>query len=114
MAARSELEMLKRKIYDALVNWKRESGGATALLIDGARRVGKSFIAEHFAEAEYKSHIMIDFGNAPQAVLDLFINDASNLDLFLQSLPRSMELSCTRESPSSYLTRYSSSRGPGS
>lgn len=78
--------MLKRKIYDALVNWKRESGGATALLIDGARRVGKSFIAEHFAEAEYKSHIMIDFGNAPQAVLDLFINDASNLDLFFAKL----------------------------
>lgn len=78
--------MLKRKIYDALIKWKRESNGSTALLIDGARRVGKSFIAEQFAKSQYRSYIMVDFGNAPQAILDLFANDTSDLDLFFAKL----------------------------
>ena len=78
--------MLKRKIYDELVSWKRSSNGATAMMIDGARRVGKSFIAEEFAKAEYKSYILIDFGRAPKDVLDLFINDSSDLDLFFAKL----------------------------
>ncbi len=78
--------MLKRKIYDELLSWKQKSGGQTALLIDGARRVGKSFIAELFAKQEYKSHIIIDFGNAPQDILDLFINESSDLDLFFAKL----------------------------
>ena len=47
--------MLKRKIFDALVAWKNSSKGTTAMMIDGARRVGKIFIAEQFAKAEYKS-----------------------------------------------------------
>lgn len=78
--------MLKRKIYDRLVSWKEKSGGKTALLIDGARRVGKSYIAELFARQEYKSHIIIDFGNAPQDILDLFIHESSDLDLFFAKL----------------------------
>ncbi len=78
--------MLKRKIYDELVAWKRNSNGATAMMIDGARRVGKSFIAEKFAKAEYKSYILIDFGKAPKDILDLFINDSSDLDLFFAKL----------------------------
>ena len=78
--------MLKRKIYQQLVNWKSKANGQTALLIDGARRVGKSYIAEQFAKHEYKSYIMIDFGNAPQDVLDLFIHDSSDLDLFFAKL----------------------------
>ncbi|MFQ9052883.1 MAG: AAA family ATPase [Oscillospiraceae bacterium] len=53
--------MLKRKIYDELVAWKSSSNGTTAMMIDGARRVGKSYIAEAFAKAEYKSYILIDF-----------------------------------------------------
>ena len=53
--------MLKRKIYDALVAWKNSSKGTTAMMIDGARRVGKSYIAEQFAKAEYKRYILIDF-----------------------------------------------------
>ncbi|MBQ7687702.1 MAG: ATP-binding protein [Clostridia bacterium] len=77
--------MLKRKIYDALLEWKQK-GGKTALLIDGARRVGKSYIASAFAEKEYKSHIIIDFGNAPQDILDLFVNDSGDLDLFFAKL----------------------------
>ena len=78
--------MLKRKIYDKLLAWKKRSGGQTALLIDGARRVGKSFIAELFAMQEYKSHIIIDFGNAPQDILELFLNESSDLDLFFAKL----------------------------
>lgn len=78
--------MLKRKIYDELLNWKNKSNGQTALLIDGARRVGKSYIAEAFADNEYKSHIIIDFGNAPQDILDLFIHESYDLDLFFAKL----------------------------
>lgn len=78
--------MLKRKIYDKLVAWKNNSNGTTAMMIDGARRVGKSYIVEEFAKTQYKSYIMIDFGNAPQAVLDLFLNDSADLDLFFAKL----------------------------
>jgi predicted AAA+ superfamily ATPase len=77
---------LKRKIYDDLLAWKNRSNGSSALMIDGARRVGKSFICEQFAQTEYKSYIMIDFGNAPTDVTDLFIYDSSNLDLFFSKL----------------------------
>lgn len=76
---------MKRKIYDELLNWKKKNG-QTALLIDGARRVGKSYIAELFAGNEYKSHIIIDFGNAPQDILDLFIHESADLDLFFAKL----------------------------
>ncbi len=78
--------MLKRKIYSDLLNWKHKSNGQTALLIDGARRVGKSYIVEQFARQEYKSHILIDFGNAPQDILDLFIHESGDLDLFFAKL----------------------------
>lgn len=78
--------MMKRKIYDELISWKEKSNGRTALLIDGARRVGKSYIVESFARQEYKTKIIIDFGNAPQDVLDLFIHESANLDLFFAKL----------------------------
>lgn len=76
--------MFKRKIYDRLVEWKQESNGKTALLIEGARRVGKSTVAEEFAKKEYKSYIIIDFSVASKAVRELF-EDVSDLDyIFLQ------------------------------
>lgn len=78
--------ILKRKIYDRLLQWKEESNGKTAILIDGARCVGKSYVCEQFAKNEYKSHILIDFGNVSNDILDLFINDSSNLDLFFAKL----------------------------
>lgn len=77
---------LKRKLYDRLLEWKKTSNGETAVMIDGARRVGKSYLCEQFAANEYKSHITIDFGNAPKDILDLFSNDSSNLDLFFAKL----------------------------
>ena len=91
--------MLKRKIYDELLKWKTESNGQTALLIDGARRVGKSYLAEQFAKKEYKSYIMIDFGNAPQDILDLFIHESSDLDLFSPSFPLSTLRYCILGNP---------------
>ena len=78
--------MLKRKIYGTMLEWKQKSDGKTALLIDGARRVGKSYIAELFAKREYRSHIIIDFGNAPRDILELFENDSADLDLFFAKL----------------------------
>ncbi|KIR02815.1 hypothetical protein P261_01630 [Lachnospiraceae bacterium TWA4] len=59
---------MKRKIYQQLIEWKEQSNGQTALLIDGARRVGKSYITKVFAQQEYKSYILIDFGNASQDI----------------------------------------------
>lgn len=78
--------MFKRKIYEELIKWKRISNGSTALLIDGARRVGKSYIAEEFAKNEYKSYILVDFGNVPNDVLHLFAQESSDLDLFFAKL----------------------------
>ena len=77
---------LKRKAYDELLNWRKRSNGASALVIDGARRVGKSFLCKQFAEKEYRSNIIIDFGNAPKDILDLFEQDGANLDLFFAKL----------------------------
>lgn len=54
---------MKRKIYNSLLEWKQERSIKEALLIDGARRVGKSFIVEEFAKNEYKSYILINFSN---------------------------------------------------
>jgi len=76
---------MKRKIYENLLRWKKE-GGKTALLIDGARRVGKSYIVEVFAKAEYKSYVLIDFNNTSSDVLDLFKNHLNDLDSFFMYL----------------------------
>lgn len=76
--------MFKRKIYDRLLEWKRMSNGATAMLIEGARRVGKSTVAEEFGKNEYKSYILIDFSVVSRSVRELF-DDLSDLNyLFLQ------------------------------
>ena len=76
--------MFKRKIYAKLVEWKNESDGRTALLVEGARRIGKSTIVKEFATNEYESFILIDFSVAPKAIRDLF-DDVSDLNyLFLQ------------------------------
>ncbi len=75
---------MKRKISGALKKWKQEEQGRTALLIDGARRVGKSYIVEEFAKEEYKSYIVIDFNRVNKEVKELFINYLNDLDtLFL-------------------------------
>lgn len=77
--------MFKRKIYDRLLQWKEESQGRTALMIEGARRVGKSTVAETFGKNEYVSYILIDFSIASQTVKDLFY-DLSDLNFFFLQL----------------------------
>ena len=74
-----EKRIFRRKIYDKMLEWKSTRNGSTALLIKGARRVGKSTIAREFARREYKTYIEIDFGKAPETVKELF-NDLNNLD----------------------------------
>lgn len=77
--------MFRRKIYDRLLSWKKESDGRTALLIEGARRVGKSTVAECFARNEYDSYILIDFSSADVSVRELF-DDMSDLNYFFLKL----------------------------
>ena len=66
--------MLKRKMLDKLIAWKQKAGGSEALLIEGARRVGKSTIVEEFGRIQYKSYILIDFARLPRDVRDIFEN----------------------------------------
>ena len=77
---------MRRKIYTELLKWKEEEAGRTALLIDGARRVGKSYIVENIAKQEYKSYIIIDFNRVNQEVTELFENYLNDLDLFFMYL----------------------------
>ena len=76
----------KRKMYERMLKWKNERNGDSALLIQGARRIGKSTLAEEFARKEYRSYILIDFAVAPAEVYDLFkdISDLNYIFLRLQ------------------------------
>ena len=77
---------MKRKIYDRLLTWKNEANGDSALMIEGVRRVGKSYIVEEFAKNEYDSYILIDFNNTNQQIKNLFIHYLNNLDTFFMYL----------------------------
>lgn len=80
----SDIRIFKRKIYDRMLQWKQERDGKTALLIKGARRVGKSTIVEEFARQEYETYMLIDFSRASEEVKSLF-NDLMDLDyIFLR------------------------------
>lgn len=76
--------MFRRKIYDVIQAWKSGSGGRTALLIEGARRVGKSTIVEEFAKRQYRSYILVDFAQAPREVRELF--EDADLDYIFTQL----------------------------
>lgn len=94
----SEVGMFKRKIYEEILAWKKQSDGSTALLVEGARRVGKSTVVEEFAKSEYRTYIRIDFAEAPLDVRRLF-DDVSDLDyLFLQLQLRYQQQLFERES----------------
>ena len=80
----SEIRIFKRKIYDRMLQWKQERDGKTALLVKGARRVGKSTIVEEFARQQYETYMLIDFSRASEEVKSLF-NDLMDLDnIFLR------------------------------
>ena len=78
--------VFKRKAYQKMLQWKAESAGKSALLIEGARRVGKSTLARSFAEQEYVSYILIDFANLNQDIKELIINNITNLDYLFMRL----------------------------
>ena len=72
--------IFKRKAYQKMLNWKNESAGKSALLVEGARRVGKSTLVKYFAEQEYESYILIDFANLLPEVKELIDTSLSNLN----------------------------------
>ena len=78
-------KIFKRKIYNKILEWKTESDGKYALLIEGARRIGKSTIAEEFARREYKDYLIIDFANTDEDIINLF-GRMQNMDRFFFEL----------------------------
>ena len=76
--------IFKRKLYDRLLEWKRVQNGKSAIMIEGARRVGKSTLVEQFAKNEYESYILIDFNEASDEVKSLFNNLMNKDFIFLQ------------------------------
>ena len=77
--------IFKRKIYKELLDWKEKYSNKYALLIKGARRIGKSTIAEEFAANEFKSYVKIDFANTSKEIMELF-DDMYDLDFFFLQL----------------------------
>lgn len=77
---------MKRKIYSKIQEWKTQWDGRSALLIDGARRIGKSWIVEEFGKNEYKSYILIDFNNVGEDIIELFERYLTDLDTFFMRL----------------------------
>ena len=77
--------LFKRKLYDDMLRWKNVDKGATALLIEGARRVGKSTLVKDFAQNEYESYILLDFSKVSKEIKALF-EDISDLNYFFLRL----------------------------
>ncbi len=77
--------IFKRKIYEKMLQWKQTRDGSTALLIKGARRVGKSTVAEEFAKKEYQSYILIDFADAPSELWEA-MDKISDRDYFFMQI----------------------------
>ena len=78
--------MFERRAYKRLVEWKYRSAGSSALLIEGARRVGKTSLAKQFARQEYGSHLVVDFADAPPEVVTLFERQTHDIDRLLSRL----------------------------
>jgi predicted AAA+ superfamily ATPase len=76
---------IRRKIYGRIKEWKEETNGRKALLIEGARRIGKSTVAEEIGKNEYQTYILVDFNKASKKMKDAF-DDLNNLDIFFQTL----------------------------
>lgn len=82
---------IKRKIYSKLLKWKQETNGSKALLIEGARRIGKSTVAEEFGRNEYKSYVLIDFNKVSNTIIKAFDN-LNDLDTFFQIISLEMNV----------------------
>ena len=77
---------MRRSIYEKMREWKASGNGRTALMLDGARRVGKSWIAEEFARREYGQYLLIDFANVSKKVKTYFNEELVDLDRFFMLL----------------------------
>ena len=77
---------LKRRAYQKLLDWKNSMQGQKALLIEGARRIGKSTIAQKFGQQEYKSYILLDFNKISKKIKENFDENLNNLDIFFQNI----------------------------
>ena len=77
---------MKRKIYKELLDWKQQSNGKSAILIQGARRIGKSYIAEEFGKNEYKAYLVVDFSVAPSEIKELFKSYRHDINFLLSRL----------------------------
>ena len=84
--------VFKRKIYNKLLDWKENYSSEKALLIEGARRIGKSTIVEEFAKNEFKSYLFIDFNDASDVVKDAFNRYLNDLDTFFQIISLEMNV----------------------
>ncbi len=78
--------IFERKAYRHLLDWKKESHGQTAMLVEGARRVGKTTLVKEFAAREYESTLYIDFGHVDKQVLDIFRNHCGDTPVLLRML----------------------------
>ncbi len=78
--------VLKRKIYDQMLEWKKLSGGSSAILIEGARRIGKSTVVAEFAKNEYEDHLILDFAQEPKEVRRNFEENIGDPDVFFRNL----------------------------
>lgn len=76
--------VFKRKIYDKMLEWKQLSNGQTALLVEGARRIGKSTIVELFAQNEYEDYIILDFAKEEKDVKQNFEDNIGDMDTFFE------------------------------
>ena len=77
---------MKRKIYSKLLEWKQQEHGESALLIEGARRVGKSWLVEEFAKNEYDAHMLLDFSRVGDDIKAIFHNHLDDIDEFYHLL----------------------------
>lgn len=78
--------VFKRKNYEAMLEWKKLSDGKTALLIEGARRIGKTTLAEEFAKREYEDYLILDFSKESKDVREQFLENLGNLNSFFQNI----------------------------
>ena len=78
--------VFKRKVYDKLLEWKKLSAGASAVLLEGARRIGKSTIVEEFAKNEYDDYMILDFAREGKDIRENFIENMDHLDVFFRNL----------------------------
>ena len=76
--------VFKRKVYDKLLEWKELSAGESAVMLEGARRIGKSTIVEEFAKSEYDDYLLLDFAKESVDVKNNFIENMDDLDTFFE------------------------------